>query len=82
LSKEQSAEYVKILKEFVDVFAWKYEYLRTNDTNIIEHKIPLKEETKPFRQKLRQIYPMLLSIMENVVGCPDHHPFEIFRMGG
>jgi hypothetical protein len=53
LSKEQRVGYVNILKEFVDVFAWKYEYLRTNATNIIEHKIPLKEETNPFRKKLR-----------------------------
>jgi len=64
LSKEQRAKYVKILKEFADVFAWKYEYLRTYETNIIEHKIHLKEETKPFGQKLRQINPMLLPIME------------------
>jgi hypothetical protein len=64
LSKEQRAKYAKLLKEFVDVFAWKYEDLRTYDTNIIEHKIPLKEETKPFRQKLRQINPKLLPIME------------------
>jgi hypothetical protein len=41
--------------------------LRTYDTNIIEHKIPLKEETKPFRQNLRQINPMLLPIMEKEV---------------
>jgi hypothetical protein len=49
------------------VFSWKYEDLRTYDTNIIEHKIPLKEETKPFRKKLRQINPMLLPIMEKEV---------------
>jgi ribonuclease HI len=67
LSKEQRVEYVKILKEFADVFAWKYEYLRTYDTNIIEHKIPFKEETKPFRQKLKQINPMLLPIMQKEV---------------
>jgi ribonuclease HI len=67
LSKEQRVEYVKLLKEFVDVFSWKYEDLQTYDTSIIEHKIPLKEETKPFRQKLRQINPMLLPIMEKEV---------------
>jgi hypothetical protein len=67
LSKEQRVEYVKLLKEFVDVFAWKYEDLQTYDTSIIEHKIPLKDETKPFRQKLRQINPMLFPIMEKEV---------------
>jgi hypothetical protein len=67
LSKEQRVEYVKLLKEFVDVFAWKYEDLRTYDTNIIEHKITLKEETNPFRQTLRQLNPMFLPIMEKEV---------------
>jgi hypothetical protein len=64
LSKDKRAKYVIILKEFTDVFAWKYKDLRTYDTNIIEHKIPLKEDTNPFKQKLRQINPMLLPIME------------------
>jgi hypothetical protein len=49
------------------VFSYTYEDLRTYDIRIIEHKIPLKEETKPFRQKLRQINPMLFPIMEQEV---------------
>jgi hypothetical protein len=63
LTKEQRAEYTELLREFVDVFAWTYEDLKTHDTSVIEHKIPLKEEAKPFRQKLRQINPMLLPVM-------------------
>jgi ribonuclease HI len=53
LTQEQRAEYTELLREFVDVFAWTYEDLKTYDTSVIEHKIPLKEEAKPFRQKLR-----------------------------
>jgi hypothetical protein len=86
LSKEQRDEYFNRLKEFFDVFSWKYKDLRTYDTNIIEHNIPLKEETKPFRHKQKQINPMMLPIMEKevkiFVRCLDHHSFEIFRMGG
>jgi hypothetical protein len=67
LSSEQRAEYTELLKEFADVFAWMYEDLKTYDTSVIEHKIPLKEEAKPFRQKLRQINPMLLPVMEKEV---------------
>jgi hypothetical protein len=67
LSREQRVEYAKMLKKFVDLFAWTYEDLRTYDTSIIKHKIPLKEEAKPFRQKLRQINPMLQPIMEKEV---------------
>jgi hypothetical protein len=67
LTKEQRAEYTELLREFADVFAWTYEDLKTYDTSVIEHKIPLKEEAKPFRQKLRQINPMLLPVMEREV---------------
>jgi ribonuclease HI len=67
LTREQRAEYTELLREFADVFAWTYEDLKTYDTSVIEHKIPLKEEAKPFRQKLRQINPMLLPVMEKEV---------------
>jgi hypothetical protein len=67
LTKDQRAEYAELLREFADVFSWTYEYLETYDTSVIEHKIPLKREAKTFRQKLRQINPMLLPIMEREV---------------
>jgi hypothetical protein len=49
LTKEQRAEYTELLKEFADVFAWAYKDLKNYDTSVIQHKIPLKEEAKPFR---------------------------------
>jgi hypothetical protein len=67
LTKEHRVEYAELLREFADVFAWTYEYLKTYDTSVTEHKIPLKREANPFRQKLRQINPMLLPIMEREV---------------
>ena len=67
LTEEQRIGYTDLLREFADVFAWTYEDLKTYDTSVSEHKIPLKEEAKPFRQKLRQINPMLLPIMEREV---------------
>jgi hypothetical protein len=56
-----------LLREFADVFTWTYEDLKTYDTSVIEHKIPLKEEAKTFKQKLRQINPTLLSVMQREV---------------
>jgi hypothetical protein len=64
LTRGQRVEYTELLREFVDVFAWTYEDLKTYDTSVIEHKIPLKEEARPFRQKLRQINPTLMPVME------------------
>jgi ribonuclease HI len=59
--------YRDLLKQYKDVFAWSYDELRTYDTSIIEHKIPLKPGVKPFRQKLRQFNPILLPVIEREV---------------
>ena len=64
---EQRNRYIKLLKEYVDIFAWSYEYLKTYDTSIIQHKVPLKPNVKPFRQKLRRINPALFPIIEKEV---------------
>jgi hypothetical protein len=53
ISVEKKKHYMDLFKEYVNVFAWKYEYMNTYDTNIIQHRIPLKLGTKPFRKKLR-----------------------------
>jgi hypothetical protein len=67
LPPETKAKYANLLKQYKDVFAWSYEELRTYDTTVIKHKIPLKPSVKPFRQKLRQINPILLPVVEREV---------------
>jgi hypothetical protein len=67
LTEEQRIEYTNLLREFSDVFAWTYEDLKTYDTSVIEHKIPLKEQDRPCKKKLRQINPTLLPVMEREV---------------
>ena len=46
--------FMKLFREFKDVFAWTYEGLKTYDTKIIQHVIPLKEDAKPFQQKTKK----------------------------
>ena len=55
------------MKALIDIFAWEYEYIRTFDETIIQNKIPLKDNVKPFKKKLRKINPLLLPIMEKEV---------------
>jgi hypothetical protein len=64
LPVDQKIRYVDLFKEFIEVFAWTYEDLKTYDTNIIQHRIPLKVGSKPFRQKLRQVNPILFPVIE------------------
>jgi ribonuclease HI len=64
LSVENKNKYTELLKKYKDVFAWSYEDLKTYDTSVIEHKIPLKPGVKPFKQKLREFNPILLPVIE------------------
>ena len=67
LPPDQKPKYIDLFKEFQDVFAWSYEDLKSYDTSVIQHTIPLKPDQKPFKQKLRRINPMLLPAMEQEV---------------
>ena len=41
--------------------------MKSYDTNIIQHKIPLKENQKPFKQKLRRINPVVVPLVEKEI---------------
>ena len=67
LSEKERNRYIKLLKECVDIFSWSYEDLRTYNTSIIQHKIPLNQNTNPFRPKLVILNPALLLVIEKEV---------------
>ena len=41
--------------------------MKAYDTEIIQHNIPLKENQKPFRKKLRRINPVQLPLVEKEI---------------
>lgn len=59
--------YLNLFKFYKDVFAWSYDDLKTFDTNIIQHKVPLKSGMRPCKQKLWQTNPLLLPSIEREV---------------
>ena len=58
LPQKVRREYLSLLKKYTKFFAWKYKDLKVYDTSVIQHTIPIKEDAKPFRQKLRRINPL------------------------
>jgi hypothetical protein len=52
ISKEERNAYLKLFRQYQDVFAWSYRDMKNYDTRIIQHTIPLKPNVKPFQQKL------------------------------
>ena len=67
LPPDKKLKYVELIKEFHDVFAWSYEDLKSYDISVIQHTIPLKENQKLFKQKLRRINPILLPLIEKEI---------------
>ena len=50
--KGERKSYLKLFRQYQNVFMWSYKDLKTYDTHIIQHTIPLKPEMKPFQQNL------------------------------
>jgi len=67
LLSDEILKYLELMREFQDVFSWSYEDLKSYDTSIIQHIIPLKENQKPFKQKLRRINHVLLPLIEKEI---------------
>ena len=61
LSTEERESFIRLLRHNKHVFAWNYDDLKTYDTSIIQHTIPMLPEQKPVQQKLRKIHPNLES---------------------
>jgi hypothetical protein len=64
---DHRAEYFHLFKEYMDVFSWRYEDIKTYDTNIIQHRIPLKPRTNPFRDNPMQVNPLLFPTIDKEV---------------
>lgn len=54
LQDEVKSKLIKLLKEYMDVFAWSYQDMPELNTNIVVHHLPLKEECPPVKKKLRK----------------------------
>jgi hypothetical protein len=67
LKEDVKRKLIDLLQEYVDVFAWSYQDMPGLDTDIVVHKLPLKPECPPVKQKMRRTRPdMALKIREEV----------------
>ena len=66
-SPGERSKFISLFQQYKDVFAWNYEYIKTYDTRIIQHVIPIKAGVKPFQQPLRKMHPKLEPLIQNEV---------------
>ena len=55
---------ISLVQEYRDVFAFTYDELKAYKEDVFQHTIPLKEDTKPFRQKFRRINLKLAPLVQ------------------
>ncbi|KAA3464159.1 RNA-directed DNA polymerase (Reverse transcriptase), Ribonuclease H [Gossypium australe] len=67
ITEEMKRDLVDLLQEFKDVFAWSYQDMPRLSTDIIVHRLPIKQDCKPVQQKLRRMgLDIVLKIKEDV----------------
>jgi len=77
---------IEMLQEYVDVFAWSYQDMPGLDTDIVVHRLPLREDCPSVKQKLRRTSPdMAVKIKEEVsetVECKFSSSYQLSPLGG
>ena len=67
LSPATRKELIDLFQDYSDVFEWSYQDMPGLNTDIVVHRLPLREECMPVKQKLRRVkLKMLLKIKKEV----------------
>ena len=67
LKEDVKRRLIEMLREYVEIFAWSYQDMPGLDTDIVVHRLPLKEDCPSVKQKLRRTSPdMAVKIKEEV----------------
>ena len=57
LSADERDSLLRLLRSYLDVFAWSYEDMPGLDPFIVQHHLPLVPHARPVKQKLRRLHP-------------------------
>ena len=80
LSPATKKELIDLLWDYSDAFAWSYQDMSGLDTDIVVHRLLLREEYVPVKQKLRRVkLEMLLKIKEEVKKQLDAEFLEVSK---
>ena len=80
MSPATRKELIDLLQDYSDVFAWSYQDMPSLDTDIVVHRLSLREECALVKQKLRRVkLEMLLKIKEEVKKQLDAEFLEVSK---
>ena len=59
LSDDCKADLIKLLKEYVDCFAWEYSEMPGLNRDLVEYQLPIKAGFRPYKQPSRRFNPVM-----------------------
>ena len=59
LSDDCKTDLIKLLKEYVDCFAWEYSEMPGLSRDLVEHRLPIKAGIRPYKQPSRHFNPVI-----------------------
>jgi hypothetical protein len=57
ITVKEKGSLTSLLQDYMDVFVWSYTDMLGLDIDIIVHKVPLIEECKPVKEKIKKNSP-------------------------
>ena len=57
LSIDERDGLIRLLRSYLDVFAWSYKDMSSLNPSIVQHHLPLLPHVRLVKQKLRQLHP-------------------------
>jgi hypothetical protein len=59
MSLKQNDAIIKLLRDYVDCFAWNYRKMLGLSRELVEHRLPIKSSFKPYKQSARRFIPII-----------------------
>ena len=59
LSTEYKTDFIKLLKDYVDCFAWSYSEMPGLSRDLVEHRLPIKASFRSYKQPARRFNPAM-----------------------
>ena len=66
-SPGERKKFIRLFKQYKDIFSWTYENMKMYDTRIIPHVVPIKVGVNPFQHSLRKMHSKLEPLIQNEV---------------
>jgi hypothetical protein len=72
ISLEHKDAIIKLLKDYVDCFAWNYHEMTRLSREVVEHRLPIKSGFRPYKPPARRFNPIIHDpVKEEVEQLPD-----------